>query len=65
MVIDEFEIRKDVIRIERFYQRRGYPKVEVSTNLKRIDTEQQKLVFLIKENKPLEINTLKLLQMPR
>lgn len=62
MVLDEFEIRKDVIRIERFYQRRGYPKVEVKYELKEGSTrEQQKLVFLIKENKPLRINTLEII----
>lgn len=62
MLIDEYEIRKDVIRIERFYQRRGYPNVEVRFELReRSSRGRKKLVFLIQEHKPLRINTLQII----
>lgn len=56
MLIDEFEIRKDVIRIQRFYQRRAYPNVQVEYELRDGSEENRKiLVFLIEENAPLRI----------
>jgi outer membrane protein insertion porin family len=57
MVIDEFEIRKDAIRIERFYQRRGYPNVEVTYELRDGSSVERKvLAFLVTENEPYIIN---------
>ncbi len=57
MAIDEFEIRKDVIRIERFYQRRGYPHVEVNYELRDGGSIDRKvLVFVVTENDPIVIN---------
>ncbi len=54
--LNEIEIRKDVIRIERFYQRRGYPNVEVSYELRNGSSENRKiLVFQIIENQPIVI----------
>ncbi len=56
MDIDEFEIRKDVVRIERFYQRRGYPNVEVSYKLLDGSSPDRKnLVFSVIENEALRI----------
>lgn len=56
MPIDEFEIRKDVIRIERFYQRRGYPYVEVDYELRESSRQNRKeLVFIVSENQPLVV----------
>ena len=61
MVIDDFEIRKDVIRIERFYQRRGYPNVEVTYELRDGSSIDRKvLVFLVTENDPIVINEVEL-----
>ena len=55
---DEIEIRKDVIRIKRFYQRRGYPNVEVSYELRNGFSENRKiLVFQITENQPIMIDS--------
>ncbi len=54
--IDKTEIRKDVIRIERFYQRRGYVDVQVSYELRARRKEWKKdLVFIVKENTPVRI----------
>lgn len=58
MVIDPFEIRRDAIRIERFYQRRGFPKATVKYELREGSSDNRKiLVFLVEENDPLRIGT--------
>lgn len=55
--VSETEIRKDVIRIERFYQRRGFVDVEVSYRLEPQRKEWKKaLIFVVKENTPIRIS---------
>lgn len=56
--VSTIEIRKDVIRIERFYQRRGFPEVEIDYELREGNRSwRKKLVFLIEENEPIRIDT--------
>lgn len=58
MDVNMFEIRKDVIRIERFYQRRGYPEVEVRFELTDDGSPDRKeLTFVISEGAPLIISS--------
>lgn len=56
-VFSETEIRKDVIRIERFYQRRGFNDVEVTYRIeeRRLDWKKD-LTFVVTENSPIIIN---------
>lgn len=55
--VSETEIRKDVIRIERFYQRRGFVDVEVSYRLEPQRKEWKKaLIFVVRENTPVRIS---------
>jgi len=55
--VNETEIRRDVIRIERFYQRRGFPHVKVSYRLETGKKDWKKnLYFEIDEGPPLLIN---------
>jgi len=62
MTIDEFEIRKDVIRIQRFYERRGYPRAKVTYELRDGSTpDRMILVFLVVENNPIRINKVEIL----
>lgn len=56
--VDYIEIRKDVIRIQRFYQRRGFPYVEVRYRLEpHSDPSKVTLYFEITENEPIRIDT--------
>lgn len=56
MDVNEKEIRKDVIRIERFYHRRGYLDAEVSYRLIPMsDPTRMELVFDVKEGSPIRI----------
>lgn len=56
--VSELEIRKDVIRIERFYQRRGFNDVEVTYRLNSLGKEWKKhLTFLIIEGTPIRIDS--------
>lgn len=60
-LVSETEIRKDVIRIERFYQRRGYNDVRVSYRLESLRKEwQKKLTFEVVENTPIRISSVDL-----
>ena len=57
-LVSETEIRADVIRIERFYGRRGFNDVQVSYLLKSGNRSWRKhLVFYVKENTPIRINS--------
>jgi outer membrane protein insertion porin family len=57
MKLNENEVRRDVIRIQRFYQRRGFNEVSVSYEVKSLTREWKKaIVFSIKENKPIRIS---------
>ena len=57
--IDETEIKRDVIRIKRFYQRRGFNDVNVGY---RIETKnrawKKELIFEVRENTPIRIKSL-------
>lgn len=55
--VDEMQIRKDVIRIRNFYQRRGFFNVKVSYTLReRGKSWKKKLIFHIEENAAIRIN---------
>lgn len=57
MVLNENEVRRDVIRIERFYQRRGFDDVRVTYRIEDLNREWRKsLVFEIVENAPIRIS---------
>jgi len=58
----EIEVRKDVIRIERFYQRRGFPDVEVNYEVslkKKKKPWKKEVVFQIAERDPIIIDDFK------
>lgn len=58
--LDEVKVKKDVIRLRNYYQRRGFAKVEVDY---RIETRnkpwKKEVVFEIQEQLPIRIQTLK------
>lgn len=57
MKLSENEVRRDVIRIERFYQRRGFNEVEVNYEIRSLNREWKKaIVFRIQENEPIRIS---------
>src|SRR5690625_7773575 len=52
----EEEVRRDVIRIERFYQRRGFHEIDVNYEVEEGNDVLRKIVtFRIDENTPLRI----------
>ncbi|MFP8490063.1 outer membrane protein assembly factor [Gracilimonas sp. Q87] len=56
MKLNENEVRRDVIRIERFYQRRGFDEVKVSYEIQSLNREWRKaILFTVTENKPIRI----------
>tara|TARA_R100000908_G_scaffold60755_1_gene38325 strand:+ start:25749 stop:27710 length:1962 start_codon:yes stop_codon:yes gene_type:complete len=56
MRLNENEVRRDVIRIERFYQRRGFDDVRVSYRIETLNKDWRKeVIFEIIENSPLRI----------
>ena len=55
------EIRRDAIRIERFYQRRGFNDVEVTYRLDSKNKEWKKeLVFIVAEKAPIRIDSVRI-----
>jgi outer membrane protein insertion porin family len=57
-VFNEMEVRRDRVRIMRYYERRGYPNVDVSYEIKdRQKVWQKVVVFQIREGNPLRIRT--------
>ncbi|MEX0720175.1 MAG: BamA/TamA family outer membrane protein [Balneolaceae bacterium] len=57
MHLSEMEIRRDVIRIERFYQRRGFNDVLVTYRIEEQNKEWRKMIFFeIVENSPIRIS---------
>lgn len=55
------EIKRDAIRIERFYQRRGFNEVEVTYRLDTKNKEWKKeLVFVVTEKSPIRISNVKI-----
>ncbi|MDZ7755012.1 autotransporter assembly complex protein TamA [Rhodohalobacter sp.] len=56
--LNEMEVRRDRIRIMRYYERRGYPNVDVSYEIKdRKKAWKKDVVFLISEGNPLQIRS--------
>jgi len=54
----ETEVKKDVIRLERFYHRRGFPNVSVTSKVKKGKPSWKREVsFHIKEGKPIIIDS--------
>ncbi len=55
-LLNETELRRDVIRIERYYQRRGFPDVTVRYEIEDRKKERRKnVIFYIREGQPLQI----------
>lgn len=60
MRLNENDVRRDVIRIERFYQRRGFNDVQVSYRIEDLSKEWRKtVVFEIIENAPIRIKNVR------
>ena len=56
MLLNENEVRRDVIRIKRFYQRRGFDDVIVNYRIETLSKEWRKsVVFEITENTPIRV----------
>lgn len=54
--VNELEIRRDVVRIERYYQRRGFANIRVNSRIEQGEKEWKKrVIFLIDENAPITI----------
>ena len=59
--VSETEIRRDVIRLERFYQRRGFNEVDVNYRLEPKNKEWKKeLIFMVVENTPIRIDSVQI-----
>lgn len=57
-ILNERELRRDLIRVERYYQRRGYHQVEVDYEIKSRKKEWQKEIhFTVREGSPLQIQS--------
>lgn len=57
--LSETEIRRDVIRIRRYYERRGFPRVQVRQRIETGNREwKRKVRFVIDENEPIYIRNL-------
>lgn len=60
MILNENDVRRDVIRIERFYQRRGFDDVDVNYSIEDLSKDWRKMVvFKITENEPIRISSVK------
>lgn len=56
MLLNENNVKRDVIRIERFYQRRGFDDVIVNYRIETLSKEWRKsIIFEITENAPIRI----------
>lgn len=57
--LNETELRRDAVRIERFYQRRGFSNAEVNYSIEDLGREWKKrVVFTIQEGVPIRIRSL-------
>lgn len=57
----ESEVRRDVVRIRRFYERRGYDRVQVGYRIEPMRRDWQKrVIFEIEEGEPLRIRNLEI-----
>lgn len=55
-ILNETELRRDIIRLERYYQRRGYLHVEVNAEVESRRKEHRKnIIFTIREREPVRI----------
>lgn len=55
-LLNETELRRDVIRLERYYQRRGFPDVTVRYEIEDRRKERRKnVIFFIREGQPSQI----------
>jgi len=60
-LLNEMNVRRDRVRIMRYYERRGYPNVEVSYEIKdRQKAWRKEVVFQIREGNSLQIRTSKI-----
>lgn len=56
--LNETELKKDVVRLRNYYQRRGYVNVKIDYQVQQGNKEwKKKVVFEIKENIPIRINS--------
>ena len=55
---DEIAVQKDVIRIERFYRRRGFDLVNVAYEVSQKDDWKREIIFRVDENEPLRVTGL-------
>lgn len=57
-LLNEMELRRDVVRLERYYQRRGYHNVSVSVEVESRKREHRKnVIFFIRESEPIRISS--------
>jgi outer membrane protein insertion porin family len=58
--LDQLEVKKDVIRIRNYYQRRGFPQVQVQYRIEDGSKPWKKhVIFMIQEQKPVRISNIK------
>lgn len=54
---DEADVRRDAIRLQRYYQRRGFPDVTVTTDVRTGRTSRQRIIrFTILEGNPIAVS---------
>lgn len=54
---DEADVRRDAIRIQRYYQRRGFPDVSVTSDVRQGRTSRQRIIrFTITEGEPIMVS---------
>ncbi|MCW9707098.1 BamA/OMP85 family outer membrane protein [Fodinibius salsisoli] len=54
--LDQLEVKKDVIRIQNYYSRRGFPKVKVRYRIEEGNKSwKKKVVFVVREQQPIRI----------
>ena len=57
-LLNETELRRDVIRLQRYYQRRGFPNATVRYEIEDRRKEHQKnVIFYVREGQPLQITS--------
>ena len=58
-IYSESEVRRDVIRLERFYQRRGFPDVHITFSVDEGNKDwRRKITFRIDEGRPIRVESL-------
>lgn len=57
-LLNEEDLRRDVVRLERFYQRRGYHNVQITYEIETLRKEYKKeVIFSIREGAPIRIRS--------